>query len=421
MMNIDFLKQKIKHYITSNAKDLIVFGISFLGLSLLKPTSFHSDIHYWRLWSHAILELGLYQIYTIQNIDYMPFTLYILKFFTLFFHETSDLFEHFEHFKIFALFFDLIIAFCIAKIIYPKDFGQRIFIYLLIIFNPIYLYNSLIWGQVDAYAGFWILLSLFLGYKRQTTLSMICFAVAMMTKFQAIFSLPFLFLVNGISFWHDWRKFGLGILSFLTTIAVFVLPFTNYTRIWNIVFHYVGQYPKISMNAYNIWYLIFTEDEIHKPILDMDIYLNLPLRYWGYALFFSISFFAIFPLIREFWRNRNQLEYKFSPELLLLSYSICQISFFYFLPQMHERYLQMGMYALFVYALWYRKWLIYAMFSYGFWLNMEGVLRHTKLYNYHLVIFHPITASALIFSCLLWLCLDLYRLYYHSNAKIYAP
>ena len=124
-------------------------------------------------------------------------------------------------------------------------------------FNPAVIFNMAVWGQFDAVYTFFLVLSLILALKSKPELATVVFALAVLTKPQAIALAPLIaFLVykkNGL------KSFFFSLLAFGLTVFAVILPFewsNPVTFLSNIYLSSYGNYKSTSVNAFNIWGLI---------------------------------------------------------------------------------------------------------------------------------------------------------------------
>lgn len=128
----------------------------------------------------------------------------------------------------------------------------------LYLLNPLSIYNSAFWGQLDAaYAALLLCAFLCVG-RRWWLLAGACSAAAVGAKFQAVAILPLVafevFRIGG------WRGVGRAAIGIALAAGLIATPLAlngivreslerGYVRV-------VGQYYEQSKNAYNLWYLI---------------------------------------------------------------------------------------------------------------------------------------------------------------------
>lgn len=235
--------------------------------------------------------------------------------------------------KIPAILADLGIAFLIllfAKKMIPKDKKNQIVATNLILFNPAFIFNSALWGQIDSIPIFFVLLSIyFLIYTRQSVISSTMFMLALLVKPTALIFLP----VYAVLFI---KKFGFkkSIMSLFIINIIFYLFFLPFLKDKNISYPYetyIGKIlaaqslPYVTNGAFNFWVLIagFRGIKDTAPFL-----LNIPYRIFGYAIVGLINALVIMRLIV----SKKVTEYFF------IALFVTAFAAFLFLTKMHERY-----------------------------------------------------------------------------------
>ncbi|MEK7522356.1 MAG: hypothetical protein AAB569_02165 [Patescibacteria group bacterium] len=242
--------------------------------------------------------------------------------------------------KIPAILADLGIAFIIflfAKKIIPKNIKTQMIGVSLILFNPAFIYNSALWGQIDSIPIFFVMLSVyFLLYTRRHLVTTILFTLALLIKPTALIFLP-VYIVLFI------KKFGIKksiINLFVANIifCLFFLPFTlsPYMIYLNKILA-AQSLPYVTNGALNFWVLIagFRGIKDGAPFL-----LNISYRYFGYFIVGLINIFIILRLIKS----------KKITEDFFMALFIASFAAFLFLTKMHERYSLLPLVFLLVYS-----------------------------------------------------------------------
>lgn len=235
--------------------------------------------------------------------------------------------------KIPAILADLGIAFIIllfTKKMIPKDKKNQIVAVSLILFNPAFIFNSALWGQIDSIPIFFVLLSIyFLVYTRQSVISSTMFMLALLVKPTALIFLP----VYAVLFI---KKFGFkkSIMSLFIINIIFYLFFLPFLKDKNILYPYqvylnkilnAQSLPYVTNGAFNFWVLIagFRGIKDTAPFL-----LNIPYRIFGYAIVGLINALVIMRLIVS----------KKVTEDFFIALFVTAFAAFLFLTKMHERY-----------------------------------------------------------------------------------
>ena len=118
-------------------------------------------------------------------------------------------------------------------------------------FNPAIIFNAAVWGQFDAIYTFFLVISLMLALKSKPKLSAAAFAIAVLTKPQAIAMLPVVaYLIlrkNGL------KNTLISVAVFAATVFAVILPFdwngNPITFLSNIYFGAYGGYAYTMINS----------------------------------------------------------------------------------------------------------------------------------------------------------------------------
>lgn len=220
--------------------------------------------------------------------------------------------------------------------------------------NPVSLYVSAYWGQVDSIHTFFVLAGLASLNRDRPLRSGLAIGLAMLQKFQSITFLP-LFIFDAYR-WRGLRgvcALGAGfVLSACAVMAPFAAAGSDkpegrlsvakealergYLRV-------LGQYPRLSINAYNLWHVgnhHLIGDRNPPRILikaaasgqtsvaqDAKWYLQLTWRRIG-----SILFVLFVATVLAIYARRHL------PEDRALAAGLLGLTFFLFPTEMHERY-----------------------------------------------------------------------------------
>lgn len=122
--------------------------------------------------------------------------------------------------------------------------------------NPAILYVSAFWAQVDSIHTLWMLAALLAALARRWGWSGVFMGLALLTKLHAFVLLP---LLLALAWRHSRRAAALGALGVAGTLALGLLPFVLSGAGAHMLAVYggsVGFYPKLSVNAFNGWFLV---------------------------------------------------------------------------------------------------------------------------------------------------------------------
>ncbi len=307
-----------------------------LYLFILPRVSMEYDMGFWREWALNIHRIGLANTYN-TSINYFPVYVYFLYIYDLLQGTEINIINNINNIKIFFVFFDflpLIVLCC---------FRQRIFNfkipYLYLLLNIAYVFNSMVWGQIDCiYTNLAFLAIIIAVYY--PVLGASIYILALNTKLQAIEFLPFIIVILFYSI-RQYKTLLLTIVSIVLTQFLIVLPFIlngGIAKLVSIVTHSVGLYNRLSISAFNFWYLVNNNNPYE--IVDTDKWFLVSYRVAGLVLFSISAVFIMLPFLIKIWKHRklNLQPDKHFYETLFLGIGMLCLCFFYFNSEMHERY-----------------------------------------------------------------------------------
>ena len=249
--------------------------------------------------------------------------------------------------KIPAILADLGIALLIylfAKKIIPKNKKSQIIATSLVLFNPAFIFNSSLWGQIDSIPIFLVLSSVyFLLYTRRSIIPTVLFTLALLVKPTALVFLP-VYIIFFV------KKFGLkkSIFSLFIANIIFCLFFFPFIKDKNIFLYPYEIYfnkileaqslPFVTNGAFNFWVLITGMKEV-KDIA--PFVFGISYRYFGYMTVGLINIFVILHFIRS----------KKIIEDFFIALFINTFAAFLFLTKMHERYSLLSLVFLLLFSL----------------------------------------------------------------------
>ena len=247
-----------------------------------------------------MMDSGFSNIYTNPEVNNHPLLLYILKAFTFLFHSSSEInLVSINYIKAFYILFDFLTLGFVVHVLHKNKTSIH-FIWLLIL-NPAFWYNTLIWIQCDTIHTFFIFLSLYFALTNKIHLCSIAMALALATKLQAIIFFPLLLLIVLPQLRLHPKKTIETVIVFIATLFIIMLPFlikgTFTPSISAIATRSLDFYPKLSVSAYNFWYLLF-----HSPnnLPDSLSFLGLTYKHWGLMLFGSFLVVLLILLRKSF-------------------------------------------------------------------------------------------------------------------------
>jgi Gpi18-like mannosyltransferase len=252
--------------------------------------------------------------------------------------------------------------------------------------NIAYMFNTMVWGQVDAIHTNLLFLAVLAAFYRPVVSGML-FALALAMKPHAIIFIPIL----GIIWLFTFKNIGTWVKVFgviAVTLLIVVLPFIvtgNAGKMMNVVFGAVGRYPYVSVCAFNIWYLITTINPEHT--IDSETYILFGYKHWGLLMFFLSSALILVPFMFSMWRARinNEDFFKNKAAQLMLACGLIILYFFYFNTQMHERYAHGIIIFFFFYGVFSKNYKLYILASIPYFLSLDKLfpdylpVKHIKI------------------------------------------
>jgi Gpi18-like mannosyltransferase len=380
---------------------LLLFG---LLLALAGATAHEGDREAWRSWAVHIFRHGLGNAYALPTLDYNPLYHYILWLYGRLAGSAAAIQAYSHGLKAFTLLFDFAGAILAASLL--RGSWRRFLGSLWLLLNAGYLYNTLVWQQVDGIFTCLAFAAVLLALRQKLAGSVVLYVLALNAKLQAIVFLPLLLLL--------WLPLGrkaprrvLPALAAGTAVQVLLLaPFiwggeqSYLGRILQINFSAVSVYPYTSVNAFNIWVLLMPDALFWVP--DTLVKFGLSYRHWGLLAFGGASALALLPVLLGSWQ-RLRCRAVFTPAqapLVLLVGGLIPLLFCFFNTEMHERYWHPAVLFLGAYALVSRRWLPFALVSVAYFLNLYTMFSHFH-HRPTWLVHHPQVVAALFALALL--------------------
>lgn len=384
-------------------KPLLAFlGLGFLiRLALIPHPGFLADIAYWKWWASSAAEEGLAATLTQTGINYPPLYLYFLK-------ATGHLYQLFGSFddpgfwdqsnylfllliKLPYILADLGIAYLIYRLLssWPALAKKSLSLIsyrlslpvaaaALFLLHPVVVYNSAIWGQTDSIGAFLVLAAVLSAFNRRVWLAGALTALAFFFKVQTVIFIPliglYLFQKEGLSKTLEAAMAGLGaaLVANLPYLAADV-----FDHVAGIMLGSVGFFPFVSLNAYNLGWLLIqgSSDKFFEGTLIAGLisYKMASFILLGGATLLGLAYlwFRVRP-----WPGSDPKGNGPSKEAFLEAATFASLAFFMLPTQIHERYL----FPFFVFAtplIFLRRSLLrlaYAVFSVSALLNLHLVM-----------------------------------------------
>jgi Gpi18-like mannosyltransferase len=315
------------------------------------PIGFFIDISSFQAWALKMAEVGPTKFYESIWSDYPPAYMYVLwlvgeihQFLTWILTNVYNLVGRavpsFNGLLVFLVKMpgvaaDIFNSWLIFKILEGRV-SQRTAYRAAIIyaFNPITIFISAIWGQMDA-----VLLSAMLGavyfmLKGRLIPTILLTALAVLIKPQGLFLIPAIVLTQ---WWrHRWDKWLIGIAGGIVGGWLLILPFTiasakhhgllgPVTFMWEKMQATAGTYPYSSVNAFNLW----MPTKMWQP--DNRLFWVVEHRYVGLALLVGTLAVVAWSAFKQ------RLDLRSSRVMLV--FAIVLLGCFLLPTRMHERYL----------------------------------------------------------------------------------
>lgn len=325
--------------------------ICILVLALITRMSYvdvigHNDLTlFFAPWGQAVLDDGLLNIYADGKVDYPPVYPALLGLLAAVRQALNEQVSLILLLKIFPILSELALI-ALAHYLLRTSITASLVIPLLLAVHPGLIVTTAFWGQTDAIMVLLLTICLIALQKRRTRLAWFIFAIAMLTKFQAIVLLPLLFVLT-------LRRYGFRALVVSMVIAT-VTGFTVLILFWSgsgirALQPYtgaVGGFSILSVNAYNIWH--FANPSLwtwHPPLLHTavsDILTIVGSVTYRQAGLFLLGVYTLLICFTA-WKNADE-EYEWTWAGALY------FGFFMLPTQMHERYLYPALIFLFLAA-----------------------------------------------------------------------
>jgi Gpi18-like mannosyltransferase len=375
---------------TMNRKEILIFLLVLVAALAIRiyfvpAPGYEHDIMHYKQWGQATVEYGVHNVYEKSICEYPPVFVYILKTVCSFYKVFYPKFDEHTYLYDFLIKAPSMLADIIASLgIFIFLRRKNSFKFSLIAmsayaFNPVIIMDSAVWGQTDAISTLIALGAIFALINNRFALSWSLIIFGMLTKLQLVVLLPLIILITlkrgGFS------SLLRGLAASWCTYVIVMAPFLyfhkadlGFTRLFNTV----GQYPFLSLFAFNFWWLIGQGQA--RWLSDTGMFLNL----WTYRTL-GMLIFALFyvPLLSYLYKNEKDENAVF--------YSATMASFaYYMLPtEMHERYIMLVFIFLLFTALKNRKlWIAYAALSFSTIFSLLYVLFSVYPFDYpHLPLF----------------------------------
>lgn len=312
---------------------LFLILILLIRIVLLTQPSFKIDMNDWQAWAARLVDTGPMKFYTPSVFaDYLPFYYFFLwiiaEIFSFIFGKAAIFSTTFEiYIKVISNIFDILTAYTIFVIINKHSKKWAMIGSLLYLINPSTIFNSSVWGQIDAIPTFLLTYSLYqLGERKNIMQSSVAGALSFLIKPLNISILPIMLVreIKSFSIKKIIASISLAILvSF--AIIIFFFPSDPIFGAFGHLFNSINMYPYTSLNAYNFWAIFGWWKS------DATLWFNLSYHIWGYVLYAFVLCIIFVPYLRKKVKIGTQLDY--------FACALSSFGFFLFLTRIHERHL----------------------------------------------------------------------------------
>lgn len=381
----------MKYLFWKQAQHLFVIGSLLLVLLCcsLCP-GFTDDIYCWINWADAIREKGLRNVYDTDT-NYLPVYHYILWAYAKLAPNRDFLIAHIHWLRYITLVIDI----AGLWILYQWTDKRVSFPVILIVslLNLSYIYDNIIWGQVDGILATLAFAALYCVYQRSYIWGAVWLSIMLNFKLQGIVFVPLYGLVllaqNDLKHWPKYIFQSLLVLLCMEALILFpfMLKEGGLQQVYHMLSSLVGYVPKVSSLAYNFWTFLLGADADITP--DARVFIaGWTYKQAGLLLFAMGSFCSLWPLLSYIVRRRIQgKDIDLPKEDVWLMAALIALLFFYFNTQMHERYSYPAFIFIAAYSFYRKDFVPYILFSYLFLANMESILRWIPFDNHGTVLF----------------------------------
>lgn len=303
---------------------LIILMLGFLGrLMLAFLPGFKIDMDAWFAWAVRLNQTGFVNFYSDQIwTNYTPGYLYILGFLGF----IKNLFNLNDSIFYLILKLPSVTAEIILGVLIYKQIAKKSLIWAriaagMVLLNPIFVFNSAIWGQIDGLLSLMLVVSIYLLNQKNLIISSIFLGLGFLIKPQAVALFPvfILFLIKNPSV----KNFLKLTTPFLLIVFSLSLPFfmnQPFSGITELFSKMVSDYPYTSLFAYNFGGVV------GFWIADKNIWNTLSYQSWGYIL------------LTTYWIIIGYFYFRKKLSIYALA-TLATLAFFFLPTRVHERYL----------------------------------------------------------------------------------
>ncbi len=386
------------------------------------------DMSVWTEWIAYMRQHGIRHMYDLYmkpaanqtaGFIYGPVYMYLLYFYAKWQGSVEEVRATIYQLKSVILLFDMVGIWFALRFL-PNKYN-RPFYALFLLFNIGLLYDTLGWGQNDSAIACLMLIAVYFGLQGKIAISGVCIVVAFLIKPQPVVFLPALGLL-----WLPYimarplLRTAVDFLVIFATGLLLLFPFLQAgTAIdyWTMLSHTTSLHSSVSIYAANIWEWLLVKNPY--MVSDQIIQHGLSYRQWGLIMFAIGYAILLFPLLRQTYAVLTRKRTGYDTSLVLLTFGLIPIVFYFFNTQIHERYAHPSILLLGAYALRGRDFVPYIVASIAnFWV-IEKSLFLLKTYRLYEWITLDMLAALFLFV-LLWGIARLYRDVLRRETAMYA-
>lgn len=298
-------------------------------------TGFISDQGLFVQWMESVRENGLGGAFASNgNINYPPLFLWMMSLYCDLLHTLGiSIYAGAVSFKFLLILIDLTAILLAVKLTSSiSNYNWRSFVLVLYALNPALMTDSAVWGQVDMLHSMLMLLAV-VWLSDRPFRSGIIFALALLTKFQAITVLPVIgiWLLIRLVKERKFRPLLMWVLGFvcpwMVTLSYFGAAGSLGKMISQAYTDAVGFYTSVTMNAMNIWFYVMGIDPGTRDTQIMAA--GISMRNFGFLLLVI----AVIGICLYVCLSREA-----STAVLLKASATLSLAFFMLPTEIHERY-----------------------------------------------------------------------------------
>ncbi|MBR4435193.1 MAG: DUF2029 domain-containing protein [Clostridia bacterium] len=394
----------------SRSKSLIVIFTLFAALVIrillsVLVEGHKTDINCFTSWANTLYRSGFQDFYNGAMPDYPPGYMYVLRFMAsiataVFGHGPRDQFGNYDLFyvsfiKLPAIIADLGAAYFVYNAAQKRyGFSRAFFLLALVAFNPLMIYISSGWGQIDQILTVFITFAIYELEKENAIIAGFLYGLSILLKPQALMVGPlfavayFCYVFEPIYIEKEKRnkefikrlgKTAAAVLVAVLMLVLSALPFSRSDLPWYRLIHekYLGtatSYDYASVNAYNI----FTLFGKNWARVDQKSFIGLTLGQLGtIGMAYSVLLGCVIYIVG---RKKNR-------GAMFLAAAFTFASLFTLGHYMHERYMFPVLLLLFAAYLYYdNKYLLYLAIAYTAFgmLNCLCAFYYSQYHQYYL-------------------------------------